>query len=239
LNIGLFSIDVRDLKPAHVDQNMPKPTSPERPPVKRRTKVVKVDAKTVDAKTVNATKVDDKKVNATKVDAEPLKTVFDQTSATSTKIDNKDYNNVEVDSAIEKPIHVEQSVSRTKVYPATINLLLNICKEDVGVVKEAFKKRNRHKYINIFENYKKNLTDRDYSIINGALNYLYDYSRVASIPKDIAVWMLAIKDIPTSHIISYTSKAVLTEIAKERGLPYSNKKVVALVESIRGVIDSY
>ena len=59
----MFSIDVRDLKPAHVDQNMPKPTSPERPPVKRRTKVVKVDAKTVDAKTVNATKVDDKKVN--------------------------------------------------------------------------------------------------------------------------------------------------------------------------------
>ena len=123
------------------------------------------------------------------------------------------------------------------VYPALIRELLSICVGEASDVREALKNRNRQKYKNIFDSYKDKLSQRDYSIVKGALFYLYDFSRVNSIDKDTAMWMLGIYEIPTSQIISYTSKEVLKSIAKDHGLSYSNKKAEYLVESIRGVID--
>ncbi len=124
-----------------------------------------------------------------------------------------------------------------KVYPALIRELLSVCVGEASDVRGAFKNRNRQKYKNIFDSYKDKLSQRDYSIVKGALFYLYDFSRVNSIDKDTALWMLGIYEIPTSQIISYTSKEVLKSIAKDHGLSYSNKKAEDLVESIRGVID--
>ena len=105
-------------------------------------------------------------------------------------------------------------------------------------MKELLKNRNRQNFIKVFTGYNKsNLTERDYSIIKSALFYIYDFSRVNSIDKETATWMLGISDIPVSHIITYTSKDILKNIAKDRGLSFSNKKAEELVKSIRGVID--
>ena len=129
-------------------------------------------------------------------------------------------------------------VPQTKVYPELIKELLNICVRDVNEVKELLKNRNRQKFIKVFTGYNKsNLTERDYSIIKSALFYIYDFSRVNSIDKETATWMLGISDIPVSHIITYTSKDILKNIAKDRGLSFSNKKAEELVKSIRGVLD--
>jgi len=130
-------------------------------------------------------------------------------------------------------------VDNNKVYPALISELLNICISEASEVRGAFKNRNRQKYMNIFAGYKDKLSDRDYSIIKGALYYLYDFSRVKSIDKETALWMIGIYEIPTSQIISYTSKDILKNIAKDHGLSYSNKKAEDLVENIRGVIDHH
>lgn len=124
-----------------------------------------------------------------------------------------------------------------RVYPSIICELLGICVREASEVRAAFKNRNRQKYKNIFDSYKDKLSECDYSIIKGALFYLYEFSRVKSIDKGTALWMIGIYEIPISHIISYTSKEVLKSIAKDHGLAYSNKKAEDLVESIRGVID--
>jgi len=129
-------------------------------------------------------------------------------------------------------------VPQTKVYPELIKELLSVCVRDVNEVKELLKNRNRQKFIKVFTGYNKsNLTERDYSIIKSALFYIYEFSRVNSIDKETATWMLGISDIPVSHIITYTSKDILKNIAKDRGLSFSNKKAEELVKSIRGVID--
>jgi hypothetical protein len=129
-------------------------------------------------------------------------------------------------------------VLHSKVYPELIKELLNVCVREVNEVKELLKNRNRQKFIKVFNGYNKsNLTERDYSIIKSALFYIYDFSRVNSIDKETATWMLGISDIPVSHIITYTSKDILKNIAKDRGLSFSNKKAEELVKSIRGVID--
>ena len=126
---------------------------------------------------------------------------------------------------------------RPAVYPTLIRELLSICMSEASDVRVALKNRNRQRYKNIFDSYKDNLSEKDYSIVKSALFYLYEFSRVNSIDKDTAIWMIGIYDIPTSQIVSYTSKEVLRSIAKERGLSYSNKKAEELVENIRGVID--
>ncbi len=126
---------------------------------------------------------------------------------------------------------------RPAVYPTLIRELLSICMSEASDVRVALKNRNRQRYKNIFDSYKDNLSPQDYSIVKSALFYLYEFSRVNSIDKDTAIWMIGIYDIPTSQIVSYTSKEVLRSIAKERGLSYSNKKAEELVENIRGVID--
>lgn len=138
---------------------------------------------------------------------------------------------------IEKHIEKHTEKIKEKVYPPLIRELLNICVGEANDVKIALKQRNRQKYKKIFESYKDNLSDRDRSIIKGALYYLYDFSRVVSIDKENTLWMIGIFEIPTSQIISYTSKEILKSIAKDHGLSYSTKKASDLVDSIRNVID--
>jgi hypothetical protein len=190
---------------------MPKPKSPERP----KAKVAPPQHKTVPKRDIPKTP---KSVPEMNVQDE----VFEDVQLTVPS-------NVQLDTA--------PSQQHSGVYPALIRELLSVCVGEASDVRGAFKNRNRLKYKNIFENYKDKLSQRDYSIIKGALFYLYDFSRVKSIDKDTALWMLGIYEIPTSQIISYTSKEVLKSIAKDHGLSYSNKKAEDLVESIRGVID--
>jgi hypothetical protein len=137
-------------------------------------------------------------------------------------------------------VDVENSPSHTESsrdYPELIRKLIDICLGEATEVKLAFKNRNRQNYKNIFESYKDKLSERDYSIIKGALFYLYEFSRVTSIDKKTAAWMIGIHEIPASQIISYTRMDILKSIAKDHGLSYSNKKAEDLVKSIRGVID--
>jgi hypothetical protein len=137
-------------------------------------------------------------------------------------------------------VDVENSPSHTESsrdYPELIRKLIDICLGESTEVKLAFKNRNRQNYKNIFESYKDKLSERDYSIIKGALFYLYEFSRVTSIDKKTAAWMIGIHEIPASQIISYTRMDILKSIAKDHGLSYSNKKAEDLVKSIRGVID--
>ena len=142
------------------------------------------------------------------------------------------------DVPVNAPSKVDHKApAHTGEYPALISELLSICVCEASDVRVAFSNRNRVKYKKIFDRYQGNLSPRDYSIVKGALFYLYEFSRVNSIDKDTALWMLGIYEIPASQIISYTSKEVLKIIAKEHGLSYSNKKAEDLVESIRGVIN--
>jgi hypothetical protein len=200
---------------------MPKPKSPERPPKRKPVKVSKPATKA--PKSAQAPRA-----------SRPVP-VYD---------DDMDYHNDSLSADVEAddaPIHVEpmrlDSRVDNKVYPTLIQELLSICVGEASEVRGAFKNRNRQKYKNIFDSYKDKLSERDYSIVKGALFYLYEFSRVNSIDKKTALWMLGIHEVPTSQIISYTSKKVLMSIAMDHGLTYSNKKAEDLVESIRGVID--
>jgi hypothetical protein len=134
--------------------------------------------------------------------------------------------------------HETHNYVQAKMYPESISKLIHICLGEASEVKEAFKNRNRQAYIKIFNAYNKDkLTQRDYSIIRGAMFYLYEFSRANSIDKATALWMIGIYEIPVSQIVCYTSKEILKNIAKDQGLSYSNKKAEELVNSIRGVID--
>jgi len=152
-----------------------------------------------------------------------------------TNTENRIENRIEKRTETHAETHTEKT--KEKVYPPLIRELLNICVGEANDVKIALKHRNRQKYKNIFESYKDNLSDRDISIIKGALYYLYDFSRVVSIDKENTLWMIGIFEIPTSQIVSYTSKEILKSIAKDHGLSYSTKKASDLVDSIRNVID--
>lgn len=206
----MFLDHVSDLKLAPVDQNMPKPKSPERPLKKK-----------VEVKITSASKKSQARVSR----PDPIDVVHEDVV----------HEDVVQDVYQEKQDYPAKV--HDKVYPTLIRDLLSICIGEVSEVRDAFKNRNRQKYKNIFDSYKDKLSDRDYSIIKGALFYLYDFSRVKSINKETALWMIGIYEIPISQIISYTSKDVLKSIAKDHGLSYSNKKAEDLVESIRGVID--
>lgn len=202
---------------------MPKPKSPERPP-KRKVEPSKGARRKTAAKSDHTPRA-------------PIPTAEDRDL--SADIEAVQLGDVPIDtpSKVERAINHKSSVHPTGMYPALIRELLSICVGEASDVRGAFKNRNRQKYKNIFDSYKDKLSQRDYSIVKGALFYLYDFSRVNSIDKDIALWMLGIYEIPTSQIISYTSKEVLKSIAKDHGLSSSNKKTEDLVESIRGVID--
>jgi hypothetical protein len=141
------------------------------------------------------------------------------------------------ESDLETEIHSDVDLRETEPYrhPEMIRELLALCLKDVNDVKSALKNRERQKYKNVFENYKSKLSEREYSIIRGGLDYLYTHSRINSIDKDKAVWMMGIFEIPTSHIVSYTSKEVLQSIAKDHGLPV-NKNAKDLVENVRKML---
>jgi hypothetical protein len=234
LVIRLFLLNVRDLKLAYLHQNMPKPKSPERP-LKRKVepKVVKTSV----SKNVRPHKTAPK--SATRAPT-PAAVPYDDVEQEQLCVDIESVK-LDDDVPTERISVLDQrsptSAHPSGTYPALIRELLSICMSDASDVRGAFKNRNRQKYKNIFDNYKDKLSQRDYSIIKGSLFYLYDFSRVNSIDKDTALWMLGIYEIPSSQIISYTSKEVLKSIAKDHGLSYSNKKAEDLVESIRGVID--
>lgn len=141
------------------------------------------------------------------------------------------------ESDLETEIHSDADMRDPEPdrHPTMIRELLALCLKDVSDVKSALKNRERQKYKNVFENYKSKLSEREYSIIRGGLDYLYTHSRINSIDKDKAVWMMGIFEIPTSHIISYTSKEILQSIAKDHGLPV-NKNAKDLVENIRKML---
>jgi hypothetical protein len=121
-----------------------------------------------------------------------------------------------------------------KVYPQGIQQMINIClREDA---KTLLKGRVRKDCLSIFEKYKSNLAPRDYSIIQGGLIFLNTYSRINSIDETYAKWMIGIFEIPKSHIVTYTSKKVLENIARSVGVS-PNGKAEDLVVRIRTVID--
>ena len=213
---------------------MPKPKSPERPPKR------KVEPKATVAKAVSVSKRKAAPKSAYAPRAVPIPMAEDRYDDVELFAELDDVpSRAELDDVPSRAERVvdHKEVHPTAVYPALIRELLSICVGEASDVRGAFKNRNRQKYKNIFDSYKDKLSQRDYSIVKGALFYLYDFSRVNSIDKDNALWMLGIYEIPTSQIISYTSKEVLKSIAKDHGLSYSNKKAEDLVESIRGVID--
>lgn len=201
---------------------MPKPKSPERPP--KRKVEPKVEPKVV-PKSVPKARV------ARAAPAVPLMPAAEE--------DRFDDDMDDVPDVPSRADHIASVHPTQHSYPAVIRELLSICVGEASDVRAAFKNRHRQRYKNIFDSYKDKdkLSQQDYSIIKGALFYLYDFSRVNSIDKDTAIWMIGIYQIPTSQIVSYTSKEVLKSIAKDHGLPYSNKKAEELVENIRGVID--
>ena len=210
---------------------MPKPKSPERPPKRKvESKAVKANVASI----LSKPKAAPKSARAPRAPIPAAEDRYDDMEQLSADLEAIQ---VDVPSQLERVDHRASAHPAGHVYPPLIRDLLNICVGEASDVRGALKNRNRQKYKNIFESYKDKLSQRDYSIIKGALFYLYEYSRIKSIDKDTALWMLGIYEIPTSQIISYTSKQVLKSIAKDHGLSYSNKKAEELVESIRGVID--
>jgi hypothetical protein len=200
---------------------MPKPKSPERLPKK------KVDPKVAVRKSAPKSAHTPRTL---------IPVAYDDVEQLSAAIETVQLDDVSVDT----PSRVERTVPTAPPcgqYPTLIRELLSICVGEASDVRGAFKNRNRQKYKSIFDSYKDKLSQRDYSIVKGALFYLYDFSRVNSIDKNTALWMIGIHEIPTSQIISYTSKEILKSIAHDHGLSYSNKKADVLVENIRGVID--
>lgn len=216
---------------------MPKPKSPARPS-KRKVESKAVKAKATVSKAVPQRKAAPKSAHAPRAPIPAAEDRYDDVEQLYADLEG-----VQLDDVPDVPERVDHRASahpaghHSGVYPVLIRELLSICVGEASDVRGAFKNRNRQKYKNIFDSYKDKLSQRDYSIVKGALFYLYDFSRVNSIDKDTALWMLGIYEIPTSQIISYTSKEVLKSIAKDHGLSYSNKKAEDLVESIRGVID--
>lgn len=202
---------------------MPKPKSPERP-LKRKAAEPKAEPKT-----------EPKAEPKIEAKVEPNARVATRAQALIPAAEDQFDEVPDVPSRV-----VDQLASVRPVYPVLIRELLSICMSEADDVKAAFKNRNRQRYKKIFSGYKEKLeraSQKDYSIIKSALFYLYDFSRVNSIDKDTAVWLIGIYEIPTSQIVSYTSKEVLRSIAKDHGLSYSNKKAEELVENIRKIID--
>jgi len=134
-----------------------------------------------------------------------------------------------------------QSDSETKSkrtsYPDLINKMLVLCANDKDFIKGTCAGRIKSHYQRVFQTYKDKMEPRDRAIVNSGLNYIYNFNRSNSIPKENAVWLISINDIPISHIVSYTSKNVLKEIAKDYGISCSNKKAEELVTNIREAVE--
>jgi len=123
--------------------------------------------------------------------------------------------------------------------PELIKKMLELCKQDTDKIKCALAGRLRAFYRTVFQKHKEKLSARDRAIISSGLVYIYDFSRMNSIPKENAEWLIGIHEIPVSHIISYTNKEILKQIAKEYGISCSNKKAEDLVVDLREATEKY
>jgi hypothetical protein len=122
-------------------------------------------------------------------------------------------------------------------YPDLIVKMLNLSVKETDEIKGELAGRIRAFYKKVFSNYKDKMNPRDRSIINSGLNYIYDFRRIHSISEDEAEWLIGIHDIPVSHIISYTNKKILKQIAKKYNIPCSNKKSEEIVNVLREVME--
>lgn len=127
--------------------------------------------------------------------------------------------------------------SKNASYPDLINKMLVLCVNEKDFIKGTCAGRIKSHYQKVFQTYKDKMEPRDRAIVNSGLNYIYNFNRSNSIPKENAIWLISIHDIPVSHIVSYTSKNTLKEIAKEYGISCSNKKSEDLVVNIREAIE--
>lgn len=130
-----------------------------------------------------------------------------------------------------------ETKSKRTAYPDLINKMLVLCVNEKDFIKGTCAGRIKSHYQRVFQTYKDKMEPRDRAIINSGLNYIYNFNRSNSIPKENTVWLISINDIPISHIVSYTSKNVLKEIAKDYGISCSNKKAEELVANIREAVE--
>jgi len=122
-------------------------------------------------------------------------------------------------------------------YPDLINKMLALCYNEKDFIKDTCAGRLRTQYQKVFSSYKDKMTSRDRAIVSSGIDYIYNFSRINSIPKENAEWLISIHEIPISHIVSYTSKDVLKTIAKQYNLPCSNKKAEEIVANLREVLE--
>jgi len=130
-----------------------------------------------------------------------------------------------------------ETKSKRTSYPDLINKMLVLCVNEKDFIKGTCAGRIKSHYQKVFQTYKDKMEPRDRAIINSGLNYIYNFNRSNSIPKENAVWLISINDIPISHIVSYTSKNILKEIAKDYGISCSNKKAEELIANIREAVE--
>ena len=133
--------------------------------------------------------------------------------------------------------HTSQPAGSNKNYPELINKMLLLCVKDTEEIRGALAGRVRSYYKTVFANYKEKMNAHDRAIINSGLRYIYEFSRINSIPKETAEHLISNRNIPLSHIITYTSKDVLKQIAKQYGISCSNKKSEAIVLALRDVME--
>jgi len=127
--------------------------------------------------------------------------------------------------------------SKRSSYPELINKMLVLCVNEKDFIKGTCAGRIKSHYQRVFQTYKDKMEPRDRAIVNSGLNYIYNFNRSNSIPKENAVWLISINDIPISHIVSYTNKNILKEIAKDYGISCSNKKAEELIANIREAVE--
>lgn len=130
-----------------------------------------------------------------------------------------------------------ETKSKKAGYPELINKMLVLCVNEKDFIKGTCAGRIKSHYQKVFQTYKDKMEPRDRAIINSGLNYIYNFNRSNSIPKENAVWLISINDIPISHIVSYTNKNILKEIAKDYGISCSNKKAEELIANIREAVE--
>ena len=130
-----------------------------------------------------------------------------------------------------------ETKSKKTSYPDLINKMLVLCVNEKDFIKGTCAGRIKSHYQRVFQTYKDKMEPRDRAIINSGLNYIYNFNRSNSIPKENALWLISINDIPISHIMSYTSKNILKEIAKDYGISCSNKKAEELIANIREAVE--
>lgn len=220
---------------------MPKPRSPEQLKTKRLPKEVREPKEPREPREPKASKEPKPREPKLPKEAKPVKNNKESRLPKENK-EARSLKDFDVESEYSSDdenneIFVKPKHEIPNQYPVAIAKLLEMSLLEADEVREAFKGRNRQNYVKIFQAYKDKLSDRDYSIIRGATGYLYDHSRIKSIDKDTALWMLGIHEIPASQILSYTSKTILESIAKDHGLSYAGKKSETLINNIRSVLD--